>query len=256
MTKYSVLLACLAATGAQAWECEFERQIDQSLDLSSAEQLSVIAGAGDLDITGRDGLDEATIKGTVCASEEEWLEQTSIDSNGGADALIAVVMPDVDWDSSWTGNRYLYIDLVIEVPADLPLDIKDSSGDVELSHLGAVSIQDSSGDIEIEDVAGNVAVGDSSGDVDLRNIGGDVTINHDSSGDLEGRDIDGSVLIVKDSSGDIEFHDVGQDFIVERDSSGDIDAHGVGGDFRVVRDGSGDIDSSDVAGEVSVPDKG
>lgn len=250
----SALGAVLLAGSAQASDCKYEKTIDVTVDLSGSELLSVAAAAGDLTITGRAGSAEAKVRGKLCVSEEEWLNEAEVHTEGGRKASIAVSLP----DTSASGlvlvfNRYAYLDLDIEVPADLALDIRDSSGDVEVHGTGPVNIQDSSGDIEFADVNGGTVLKDSSGNIELRRIGGDVTVRQDSSGDIHGRDIRGSVLIEHDSSGEIRFEQVSGDYVVEQDSSGDIVADTIGGDFRVLRDGSGEVRHTDVSGEVEVP---
>lgn len=254
MKRSILLLAVFASASLQAWECEHERRIETSLDLSGAESLSLRAGAGDLEIQGSSEGTVAEIEGRVCASKEEWAEAAAIDTREGRQAEIVVDVPDTGSSWSLLGSSYAYVDLRVTVPDHLPLSVMDSSGDIEIEDVGEVSVKDSSGDIEIENSRGPVTIEDSSGDIELTDIAGDVTVESDSSGDIEGRDIQGSVLVRHDSSGDIDFRDVGRDFRVERDSSGDISANRVGGDFRVDRDGSGDIDALNVEGEVSIPD--
>lgn len=254
MNKLILLVGLMAVGNVQAWSCKHERDIDLALDLGDSEQVSVIAGAGDLEITGRSGTDQAVVRGRVCASKSEWAEEANVITEGGRNAEIAVTMPDTDSGWTLTGNRYVYIDLNIELPDHIPLDVRDSSGDIEIQGTASVVVRDSSGDIEIEDVRGDVVLNDSSGDIDLMDIAGNVQVRQDSSGDIRGRDILGSVLVEQDSSGDIRFHDVRDDFIVERDSSGDIAAQNVGGDFRVLRDGSGSISPRNVSGAVEIPD--
>ena len=82
MKKFLVLLAALAAGSAQAWDCKFAKDIDVSLDLAGSEQLRVAAAAGDLEIVGHAGTTEARVRGKVCASEEEWLEQAELITAG------------------------------------------------------------------------------------------------------------------------------------------------------------------------------
>jgi DUF4097 and DUF4098 domain-containing protein YvlB len=238
----------------QADYCSFSKDIDQTLDLTGSDEVAVLAAAGDLRIRGVSGTDEARITGKICSSEEDWLANSEVIANGGNRAEIIVELDDDH--SSWSvmDRSYLYLDLEIEVPDHVALDIKDSSGDINISGVGAVSVQDSSGDIEIADSMGPIVLDDSSGDIELNNITGDVTIESDSSGDISGTDIQGAALVVSDSSGDITFRDVGASFIVERDSSGDISANRVGGDFRVERDGSGEIDYRNIEGSVDIPD--
>ena len=233
--------------------CKFGKNIDLSLDLSNSNRLSIYAFAGDLDVVGVSGSDQAVISGKVCASKEAWLEESRVNTSGGNHAVIEVELPDGDKGWSWTGNNYVWMDLRVEVPEDLALEVKDSSGDMFLKNIAAVEVQDSSGDIEIEAARGPVSISDSSGDIDVDVAGGDLTIESDSSGDINANDIRGSVLVVKDSSGDIDLSDISDNVVVERDSSGDIEARHVGGDFRVLKDGSGTISSTDVGGEVQIP---
>lgn len=254
----SALVATLASGGAQASDCKFEKTIELTLNLSGSEELSIATMAGDLEVTGQADRSEAHIRGKVCASNADWLDETRVVTEGGSKASIAVETPAME--DGWTlfSTRYLYVDLEIEVPTadvmDLALDIQDSSGDVTVRGTGPVNLQDSSGDIALEDVNGGVVLKDSSGDIDLRRIVGDVTVRQDSSGDIYGQDIRGSVLIEQDSSGDIRLEDVQGDYVVERDSSGDIVAKTVSGAFRVLNDGSGDVSYTDVSGEVEVPE--
>lgn len=252
MKKSLLLCAVFFAPALQAWDCKYSKDIDLDLNLSGSENLAIEARAGDLEVIGVAGND-AVIRGKVCVSKEEWLDEASVSTGRGKNAHITVNLPET---SGWslTGSKYAYMDLVVEVPEGLPVSVKDSSGDAELSGLAALKISDSSGDIEISDIEGSVMIKDSSGDIELEDIGGDVTIANDSSGDIEGERISGAVLVKNDSSGGIYFEDVGEDFTVEKDSSGDIRADGVGGDFTVLRDGSGDIRSSNVDGKVTTPD--
>lgn len=254
MKNYLFLLALLLPLSLQADDCKFSTEIDQTLDLSDSEELAVLAAAGDLRIRGVSGTNEARIRGKLCASKERWLTDSGITTSGGKRAEVSVELNGEQSNWSLLGRNYLYLDLELEVPEHLALDIKDSSGDMDISGVGAVSVRDSSGDIEIEDATGPILVFDSSGDIELTDIQNDVTVESDSSGDIRGTDIEGAVLVVSDSSGDIKFRDVGTSFIVERDSSGDISANRIGGDFRVERDSSGEIDYRDVSGNVEIPD--
>ena len=253
MKSFLLIGSVLASFPLLAWDCEYEKDIERTLDLADSEQLTVLAAAGELEITGVRGQEFAEIEGRACVSEQEWLADVRIETSGGKNADIAVIVPGGVNTWSLFGSRYAYVDLKLRVPDDLPLKVSDSSGEVEIEGVGALEIKDSSGKIEIENSSGPVVIEDSSGDIYLAGIGGSVTIVSDSSGDIEGRDIGGDLRVVKDSSGDIDFSEVDGDFIVERDSSGDITADSVGGDFRVLRDGSGSVRPTNVQGEVDVP---
>lgn len=253
MNKILFLTFCLFSTGLQAWNCKYEKEIDQTLVLEGSEVLTILAGAGDLVVRGERDLTEATIRGRVCASNREWLDESRVDTVHGKHAEIVVELPDLSHSWSMMGNDYASVDLEISVPANLRLDIKDSSGDVEIVGVGSLSLRDSSGDARLEDIGGSVMLNDSSGDLVLEDIAGDVTVDADSSGEIRGRNVEGSVLVRRDSSGDIRFSDVGGDFTVEKDSSGDITAEGVGGDFNVEADGSGNIVATNVNGKILTP---
>jgi len=251
----TALLIYQFSTEVSADSCKFEKTIDKTLDVSKSEILSISAAAGDLDIIGVSGSGQAVIHGRVCASKNSWLEQSDVTTTSGKHAAIDVNLPSSDGGWSSFGNSYVWMDLTIEVPEDLALDVKDSSGDMLLKNIAAVQIKDSSGDIEVEDARGSVSISDSSGDIEIDTADGDVTIESDSSGDIDANDINGTVLVKADSSGDIDVSRVSHNVVVERDSSGDISADDVGGDFRVLKDGSGGISSSDVKGEVDIPAK-
>lgn len=248
------ITAALLLTGstALAWGgCEHERKLEESMRISG-ETLKIMAGAGDLEIAGGAPKGEVTVRARVCASKAEWAEEAGVAMSSDGDARVEVYGPDTSGMGGW-GNNYLTIDLAVRVPSDLALEVRDSSGDVNMEDVGPVRIKDSSGGIDISRAV-SVVVEDSSGDIELNGIEGDVTVPQDSSGDIRGRDVGGSVVIARDSSGDIRFRHVSADFLVERDSSGDIVAQDIGGDFTVLRDGSGEIRHSDVQGSVDIPE--
>lgn len=248
----TALLAWHFGSEAFAAGCKHETVIDMTLDLRASDSLAITAGAGELEINGVAGSGQAVIRGKACASSEALLEKSTIAINQANEAEITVDLPqDTGSWFSW-GDRYAYIDLAVEVPADMALIVTDSAGHMRLGKVGAVEIRDSSGDIEIESAGGAVRIEDSSGDIDLEDIEGDVTLR-DSSGGIYGESIKGSVVIERDSSGNISFNDVTGDVIVERDSSGNIKVSNVGGDFRVLKDGSGSITSDNVKGAVETP---
>jgi len=257
---WTLVLSCLLiyqfSTEASADWCKFEKDINLTLDLSASDVLAISAAAGELEVIGVSGSDQAVISGKVCASKEAWLEESEVNTSSGRRAEINVNLPDINGGWSWSGNSYVSLDLHVEVPQDLALEVKDSSGDMLLKNIAALQLQDSSGGIEIENARGSISIRDSSGDIDIDEAAGDLTIEADSSGDIYASDINGSVLVIRDSSGDIRISHVSDNVVVERDSSGDIRVSDVGGDFRVLKDGSGGIHSSDVRGEIQLPHEG
>lgn len=275
---WAILLAGLLiyqfSTEALADWCKYEKDIELTLDVSDSEVLVISAAAGDLDVRGVSGSDTAVIHGKVCVSKESWLDEARIETVPGKRARIGVKLPEGNKGWSLFGNHYAALDLEIDLPQGLALEVKDSSGDAVFRNIasmdlqdssgnieieeaeGPISVKDSSGDIEITDVSNTVSIRDSSGDIDINRVAGDFTVVADSSGDIYAREVGGTVLVKKDSSGDIDMVQVKNDVIVEVDSSGNITVDDVGGDFRVLADGSGSIRSHDVQGEIQLPTDG
>lgn len=254
MKNLIILSVCLLSPCLHAGNCEYEKRIDQTLDLSASSELVVNAGAGSLEVNGTKSGRLATIKGRVCVSQEDWLDQSVVTTHKGQRAEITVELPEADGDLSFVSRRYAYLDLELEVPNHVTLKIRDGAGNMMISDVGAVNVEDSSGDIEIEDSMGPVVVKDSSGDIQINDITTSVTIESDGSGDIEGENIYGSVLVGDDSSGDIQFENIGRDLTIERDSTGDIHARKVLGNFHVISDSSGKISSAKIMGDVILPD--
>jgi hypothetical protein len=177
--KIILILSCFFMSAhLQAWNCKFEKEIDQTLDLENSEKLVVMAAAGDLEIRGVDNGPLVSIKGKVCVSKEKWLDEARVETRGGERAEIVVELPDTDGVWSLAGGQYAYLDLVLEVPDGVSIDIKDSSGDIRFKNVGR--------DFIVER--------DSSGDISARGVGGDFRVLSDGSGDVVATDVSGSVV--------------------------------------------------------------
>ncbi len=216
-----------------AWEgltgYEYSAPRAASIAIGDATRVRVVARAGSLRVEGRSGLTEVRATGTAYAAREDELDDIELTATrSGRTVLIEAHIPNRP-----RGQRKL--DIVIELPASMALDIEDSSGSIEIRDVAGVDVTDGSGSITIEAVAG------------------DVTLN-DGSGSIEVREVEGRVLIEDDGSGSITVANVEGDLIVEEDGSGSIRATDVGGDFVVQRDGSGGIRYEGISGRVSVPD--
>jgi len=251
-TLLAALLLYQFSTEAIADLCKYEKEIELTLDLSGSDELAISAAAGDLDIRGVSGSDEAVIHGKVCVSKQAWLEDANIETVSGRHAQIYINLPDSSGGWSLFGNNYASLDLEIELPQDIALKVKDSSGDATFRNIGAMNLHDSSGDIEIEHATGPLTIYDSSGDLEIEHVNNAVSVR-DSSGDIEINQVAGNFTIEADSSGDINATNIEGTVLIKKDSSGDITVKSVGGDFRVLADGSGSIRSHDVQGEIETP---
>ena len=248
--------------------CRFEGERTFTSSVRGIRDFMVQAGSGSLEVLGVEGLGEIQVTARACASHEEFLQDLQISGDvSGSTVQIETHYP--DWSGWSMGNRYARLDLLVEVPAGMPGEISDGSGEMALRNLGSLTVRDGSGEIVVagilgdldlqdgsgalalRDVSGNVGIQDGSGEIALEQVEGDLDLQ-DSSGEIEIRGVGGSVFL-RDSSGEIDVTGVRGSVHVIQDSSGDIEVQSVEGDFVVERDGSGSIRYSDVNGRVDIP---
>ncbi|HVT33121.1 MAG TPA: hypothetical protein VHE32_10765 [Rhodanobacteraceae bacterium] len=248
----TLLVLTFLPLAALADDCAFSADRAIDLDAKGLDVLKLDTGAGDLVVEGVAGLARVEVRGKACASQEDALAQIQFaQQREGAVANVGTRIPEID--GRLFANDYAYMDVHVRMPAGLRLDLRDSSGDLEVSGLTAgVSVKDSSGDIRLHDLGGAVDVTDTSGDIIARKISGDFTVLSDSSGDIVADDVKGSAIVKEDSSGDIELRHVGGDARVDRDSSGDIAFVDIGRDAIVGVDGTGEITADGVKGGFTV----
>jgi hypothetical protein len=262
-------LSALGLSHTAFGDCEHTIPRSAEIDAVGARRVMIDVGAGDLVVTGTQGATRVLAKGEACAESTKLLDAVRIDTRRDGDTIyVKTVLPASD---SWMNSTSL--DLKIELPASVAVELDDSSGDIELRNVAAakvsdssgdqsirevdgdLSVDDSSGDIDIQTIRGNVSVRDSSGDVRVSDVNGSVTIPVDSSGGLSLRRVRGDVHILSDSSGDIVIADVNQNVLIDNDSSGDIRVSDIGGNFTVSHDSTGDLTHRHVLGSVNIPRK-
>lgn len=271
LTICSLSLVVLAPLEAGADQCSASKVIEQTFDAAAFKQLDLKALAGELEVTAaRDN--EIHFWARACASSPEYLDMMDLDVVRSEDTLkLAAIIP---WHQDDFDPMYATMDIELSLPEDMPIRIKDSSGNMLVEGVAVTKIEDSSGDIRVEDgradlvvrdssgdvsvsgLSGSVRVSDSSGDIILRDIQKNVEIPGDSSGSIDIRRVSGSVRVDSDGSGDIEIDDVGQDVAIGSDGSGDIDIEDVRGRVSIEADGSGSISVGEVAGSFEVHNKG
>lgn len=232
-------------------DCQFSRHIERELSLSDSLLLTVVAGAGELEVIGDADRKTVLIDAKLCAEGEQQLADmnVSLELKGDATHIKTEFASGRLWDSNSNGA---YIDLTVYVPVHAKLDVTDSSGQARVTGVASLVIVDSSGQLTIEDVGGNVTVEDSSGSLKIKRVNGDVSVT-DTSGSIKATYIAGDFTVEADSSGSIGADYVKGNVLVRSDSSGSINANQVGGDFTVVEDSSGGIEHKDIAGKVSLP---
>ncbi len=221
---------------------DFDRK-EQTLTLQASDLRNLIAETddGDVVIKGSDTdliTVDAVIRGPRTDSENYTL---TLEKTGNSAILIAKL--NSRFAAIYVG-RSPSIDLVVNVPSSMLIDITDDSGDLEIQDInnrvsvnddsgrlvirniiGGVQIDDDSGSIEMDNIQGSVTIDDDSGEIVVKHVQGDVTID-DDSGDVELQDIQGKITI-DDESGDIVVRNA-QALTIESDDSGDVIVRNVG----------------------------
>jgi hypothetical protein len=258
-----------SAAAADNW-CSHEAQRAARIDAAGAKKVVIQTGAGDLKVRGNASQASVIVEGRACASSDELLQGSQLEGRRSGDVLyLKTVLPEIS--GGFLGfSRYARMDVSVTLPSSLPVELEDSSGDVDLQNLASTQVTDgsgdlgirnitddlkvidNSGDVEIERVSGNVSITDSSGDLEIEHVRGIVEVTVDSSGDIRIADA-GSVHIGSDSSGEISIERVNANVQIDTDSSGDIVAEQISGNFTVGHDGSGDIRHANVVGKVQLP---
>lgn len=115
------------------------------------------------------------------------------------------------------------IDLKIEIPISVPVEIKSSSGDlVVIGATGANRIEGRSGDILVQDSKGSLQIDASSGDIKIERSEFSILNIEGKSGDISLVDVGGS-LSIRTASGDVS---------ASRYLSGSVAVEAVTGDIR------------------------
>ena len=254
----TAMLGCFPS-GLGADGCRFEAERNATLPIEGATQARIIAGAGKLEIRGYPDLDEIRIRGRACASDQETLDRIRLEiGRDGNEVSVEAKQPSGGRQFHVTlFNRNLssesaFLDVEIDVPVSLALDVTDGAGSVAIRDSGPVRLRDGSNSVKIENAAGDVSVHDGSGSVMIRQINGNVDVK-DGSNSTSIADVAGN-LRIQDGSGSIRVQRVAGNVTVTNDGSGSISVSQVEGDFTVERDGSGAVHYQDVRGRVSVPE--
>ena len=165
-------------------------------------EMEIDCGAGFLKLKGVEGLDEIRVSADIIAGNKkgeelsEFIEENvelSLERHGNRAVLISRVRPSYFF-FSFRGNLNNRIDLTVDVPGSMDIEIKDGSGDIMIDRLiGDLEIEDGSGSIRATDIDGNVKIYDGSGSIYLDGVNRDVDIVESGSGGVEFKNIKGNV---------------------------------------------------------------
>lgn len=250
-------LAGLAGSGCHVdfADCTEKAHREARIETAGVKKVVLDTGAGELRIVGRPGATALVAEGEACASSQSRLEDIQIRYERKGDVLHLWTGRDrgttvhIGWD-----DEVARLDLNVELPAELPLEVDDGSGNVSIRSVSSLVLDDGSGDLELADLHGDVRIEDGSGSLELLGVDGDVVLE-DDSGEVRVTGVKGKVTL-EDGSGNVSVSQVGGNVEVREDGSGDLDIFGIGQGVRVRSDGSGDISIRDVTGDVTVEDDG
>ncbi len=251
--KFAVIVAAIvpAAASAQWRDDAYSSPRNATVNASGAKRIEIEASAGFLRVKGVSG-SEVKITGVARASAQRLLSEIRLIAERRGE--VVYIKADIEeHNNSWGDNYYRGLDLTIDVPSNIEMEIEDGSGDIEISGTAGLRLTDGSGSIELSNIGGPVKIEDGSGEIQMRNIRGNVEVN-DGSGEIVVRGVTGNFIVDDDGSGSIEGYDVSGSFTVRNDGSGGIKADGVGGDLSVRSKGSGSVNYYNVKGTVKIPD--
>jgi hypothetical protein len=192
-----IVTLLLTATAAHAgW---FDSDCQELAERSAAEpaagvtRVVIIGRAGFLHVEGRAGVREIRATGRACAPIEEFLVGVLLKaSRAGSVVTIEAIVPKKE---SSTFASETKLDFTVTLPAGMPVDVADTSGDLTVSDVGNARVADSSGSMLIRHVRGNLTVRDTSGDIDVDDVSGDFTIEAKTSGRVDYKRVSGRVTV-------------------------------------------------------------
>ncbi len=277
---------------------EIKNTKNLNMDAQSVNELKIECGAGFLKVRGNDDADRIVVKAEVemdVSSQDEMNElldkylNLSLEQKGDRAQLKSSIDIPGSVFSFLSGSPGAVVNLTVEIPSRLALNVDDGSGLIEIKHIqGSVQVDDGSGALTIHDIQNKVLINDGSGEIDIANVNGllsvedgsgalivekvvgDVRID-DGSGGIRVEEIQGNLtaddgsgemwiknirghLKVDDGSGEIEISDI-KETVEIHDRSGSITINGVGSDVTIYESGSGDVNISGVEGRIERRDK-
>jgi len=224
---------------------DFKEIKNLNLSAKKLTQLNIDAAAGYLKIIGDDSISDIQVTANIEAYNDDF--KLSLKSKGGYAELVADANPDnhINW-----GSNNAKIDLIVRLPSNMRLKVKDGSGEITIHQIkNDVEIDDGSGSMKITDIQGNLKIDDGSGSMVINQVSGDIKID-DGSGSMNIEKV-GGTLNIEDGSGNMDITDV-FGLVTIDDGSGDINLKTLHNGLTIIEEGSGDLKMSDIKGPVSM----
>ena len=249
------LLTCallLAPSLALADECRFEAPRDASLDMTGIHTIVIDIGHHTLHVNGSTS-GASKIHGRACASSTDRLAELQITQHREGDRLFISTADNHNVNFfGLFGSHYGYLDLQMEIPNSVAVELDVGSGDAFVSNVAQLDAGVGSGDLDVNSVRGSFAAHVGSGDIKAHDVG-ETHVTSIGSGDFTANLVRGNLSIGSIGSGDADLRAVGGNVDVQSIGSGDLRVNGVARDLHVASVGSGDVDHVAVAGKVDIP---
>jgi len=252
MWKFLPLALLLSPATAHAEECRFQAPRNATLDLTGVHTLVVELGQHNLHLNGTPA-STGHVSGRACASAKDRLDDLRLTQHREGDRLVlAAESTSSNWNISLFGSHYAYLDLQVDVPATLAVELEVGSGDAKVANVAQLDARVGSGDLQIKGVRGRFDAHVGSGDIKADDVG-ETHVASIGSGDFTVNRVRGDISIGSIGSGDAELRAIGGSVDVKSIGSGDLRVDGVARDLHVARVGSGEVQHKGVAGRVDVP---
>jgi DUF4097 and DUF4098 domain-containing protein YvlB len=252
---WKILCCTLLLTPAFAHaadHCSFQAPRNAAIDLNGVHTIVIDIGHHNLHLVGSQ-TGNVKIEGRACASSAKLLGDLQLNQRREGDRLILTASNNPTLNSfSFFAEHYAYLDLHINVPSNLPINLDVGSGDADVVGVSRLSANTHSGDLHVHSVNGRFDANVGSGDVDAADVG-EIHVGSVGSGDFKADRVRGDVQIGSIGSGDATLHTVDGSVDVGSVGSGDLKVNGVTHDLRVHSVGSGDVEHAGIAGRVDVP---
>jgi hypothetical protein len=248
------LIAVTVFTGVSCGAVQVSAVKNAAVGTVGARLIRIVSDAGVLKIDGRPGETSATVRAVAIASGKRVLSGIKLVATREGDVVtIRPQMPHRNF-FSWGRSFFAAMDMSITVPAGVPIEITDGSGDIVARGVGPLKISDGSGGIDVRGTSGDLEIADGSGDVTVNGVEGNVKIT-DGSGGMSVANVTGDLNIPDDGSGTLRAERIGGSVRVSDKGSGEMNVAHIGSDLVVGEKGSGLIRYDDVRGKVAVPQR-
>ncbi|MEO8741654.1 MAG: hypothetical protein ABI365_00515 [Lysobacteraceae bacterium] len=252
MLKTLTCVLLLAPSLALADQCRFEAPRNAALDMTGIHTVVIDIGHHTLHLNGTTS-GVSKIHGRACASSTDRLAELQITQHRDGDRLIVSPAESHGMNFfSFFGSSYAYLDLQMDIPDTVAVELDVGSGDAFVSNVAQLNAGVGSGDLDVNSVRGRFGAHVGSGDIKAHDVG-ETHVTSIGSGDFTANLVRGNLSIGRIGSGDADLRAVGGNVDVQSIGSGDLRVNGVARDLHVAHVGSGEVDHLAVAGKVDVP---